>query len=450
MRDKISAAQLAKFRRGTDVGVLARDLFPGGIDMTPKSPSQYQKKVLETAEAIQDPKTNTIYEAVFQYDDVLIMLDILVRDGNSWKAFEVKSSRSISATFLTDAALQYYVLEGSGINISDFNLIYVNKDYVLGNKLDLRALFMAESVLEQCKDRLDEISKKVGELKVILQLKNSPEVPVGWHCNKPYPCDFIGHCWKKIPENNIFKLSAFEPAKLTGLAEKGIFSANEITENEVTNSRQLAQLHAMKNSCEAFDSVVMNQSIQALKNQRPVFIKTIFQRPAVPVLPGTRPYQALPLALSYNNPKKENILLTANPQEDFLLVFASQIVTLCSTQSMLVTDDDADLKDFIDNARHLLSDKLYQQLLACRNQITGLNQLLADCNYFHPAFGTNYSLQKLSDHLLHKKTKLKDEAWLIQDLLNQEVVAQDDQRLLENFSVYISTINKLFDYFSNR
>ncbi len=86
---------------------------------------------METAEAIQDPKVNTIYEAVFQYDDVLIMLDILVRDGNSWKAYEVKSSRAISATYLTDAALQYYVLEGSSTGISDFSLIYVNKDYVL-------------------------------------------------------------------------------------------------------------------------------------------------------------------------------------------------------------------------------------------------------------------------------------------------------------------------------
>ncbi len=115
---------------------------------------------------------------------------------------------------------------------------------------------------------------------------------------------------------------------------------------------------------------------------------------------------------------------------------------------MLVTDDDADLKDFIDNARQLLPNELHHQLLACRNQITGLKPLLADCHYFHPAFGTNYSLQNLSDHLLQKKTKLKDEAWLIQDLLNQEVETQDDQRLLENFSVYISTIKKLFDYFS--
>ncbi|HOI33240.1 MAG TPA: hypothetical protein PLC47_10765, partial [Bacteroidales bacterium] len=64
LRDKMSAVQLAKFRRGTAVGVLARDLFPGGIDMTPKSPSQYQAKRDETLLALQNPEITTIYEAV--------------------------------------------------------------------------------------------------------------------------------------------------------------------------------------------------------------------------------------------------------------------------------------------------------------------------------------------------------------------------------------------------
>ena len=48
LRDKLSIEQRAKFQRGTDVGVLAHDYFPGGIDMSPSSPSQFPKKEEET------------------------------------------------------------------------------------------------------------------------------------------------------------------------------------------------------------------------------------------------------------------------------------------------------------------------------------------------------------------------------------------------------------------
>ena len=41
LRDKLSIEQRAKFQRGTDVGVLAHEVFPGGIDMSPYAPSQF-------------------------------------------------------------------------------------------------------------------------------------------------------------------------------------------------------------------------------------------------------------------------------------------------------------------------------------------------------------------------------------------------------------------------
>ncbi len=105
--------------------------FPAALNMTPKSPSQYQKKVIGNCRSHPRPKVNTIYEAVFQYDDVLIMLDILVRDGDSWKAFEVKSSRGrISATYLTDAATAI-LLVLDVLNCQYLQRDYVNKDYVL-------------------------------------------------------------------------------------------------------------------------------------------------------------------------------------------------------------------------------------------------------------------------------------------------------------------------------
>jgi len=205
LRDKISPEQLAKFKRGSRLGILAQQLFPGGIDLTPRSPFQYQKRVLETAEIIRQGKHDTLYEAVFQFDQLLIMLDILNRKDNKWYGYEVKSSLKISDTYLLDAAFQYYVITNSGLKLDDIFLVYVNKDYSFEGELKLDEIFIFESVLDKVLQLQDYAKEKVIDEKAILQLNSSPDIKVGSHCMNPYPCDFIGHCWKKVGDKSLIE-----------------------------------------------------------------------------------------------------------------------------------------------------------------------------------------------------------------------------------------------------
>ncbi|MCF6171858.1 MAG: hypothetical protein L3J66_12845 [Bacteroidales bacterium] len=199
LRDRLSPEQLAKFKRGHKIGELAQQLFPGGIDLKPKSPSQYRKKVVETAEVIRNNSYQTIYEAAFQYDRLLILLDILTKENGKWTACEVKSSFQLSETFLLDAAFQFYVMNGLNLQLKDFFLVYVNRDYDFSATPDLNKLFVKESVLEKILGLQDYIREQVAREKETLLLEKSPAIEPGPHCTRPYPCDFIGHCWKKIP-----------------------------------------------------------------------------------------------------------------------------------------------------------------------------------------------------------------------------------------------------------
>ncbi len=196
LRDKLTAEQLAKFRRGHQVGDLAQDLFPGGIDVSPKSPSQYQKSALQTQELIAQGQ-EVIYEATFQFEQVLVMLDILVKTSKGWKAYEVKSSKKLSETYYTDAALQYWVISNSGLLIEDFFLVYVDENYRMEDDLDLSQYFILKNVSEDIKQRQDFIAEKIAEEKEMLQEKHSPKRSIGAHCFAPYKCDFVGFCWKK-------------------------------------------------------------------------------------------------------------------------------------------------------------------------------------------------------------------------------------------------------------
>ena len=245
LRDKLSMEQRAKFKRGTDVGILAQQLFPGGINMTPSSPSQFGKKAAETLKNLTNPAVNVMYEAVFQYDDTLIMLDIIVREGDKWRAIEVKSSLSISQTYMKDAALQYYVLKGCNVPLSDIQLMYINADYVKNGDLDLSQLFVFQSVKDYTEQYQDVIAKNIAHFKDIIKQPHSPKIPIGNQCDTPYRCEFHGHCWKDVP--------------------------NEADKPYTIDYKILYELLGDR-------------------NQSTAFLNLLFYRPAVPLFDGDKPY----------------------------------------------------------------------------------------------------------------------------------------------------------------
>ena len=74
------------------------------------------ESVIKTKEFLENGES-VIYEATFTYNEVLAALDILVKDKDGWKAYEVKSSTSVSETYVKDAAIQYYTIINSGIGL---------------------------------------------------------------------------------------------------------------------------------------------------------------------------------------------------------------------------------------------------------------------------------------------------------------------------------------------
>ena len=77
LRDKISEEQLAKFARGHAVGKVAQQLFPGGTAISRPGKSSAIK-----TEGLINEAFPVIYEACFISDNVIVALDILVKQQN--------------------------------------------------------------------------------------------------------------------------------------------------------------------------------------------------------------------------------------------------------------------------------------------------------------------------------------------------------------------------------
>ena len=173
------------------------------------------KAFLESGESI-------IYEATFTYNEVLAALDILVKDKDGWKAYEVKSSTSVSETYIKDAAIQYYTIINSGIDLVDISVVHINNQYVLDGDLDIDQLFTIESVKDRVLDYLPEIPSEITRLKNVIELDSAPNIDIGSHCHEPYDCDFKGTCWKHIPEYSVFDISNLNKKKKFDLYNQGI------------------------------------------------------------------------------------------------------------------------------------------------------------------------------------------------------------------------------------
>lgn len=339
LRDRLSAEQLAKFKRGTDVGVLARELFPGGVDLSPGAPSRYEIAIKQTQEHVLSG-TPVIYEASFRAHQVLILLDILVRDGDQWIACEVKSSRQLSATYYEDAALQYWVMRESGLDIKEFRLIHVNPDYVLQDGLELESYFKSVSVLEEVEARYDAITSEVARQIAVTRLSHSPAIPIGKKCFQPYACDFIGHCWKNIPSSRTMDLSDVPEERRLDWIEQGWHTPADIPLFFLETREQQIQHRCHISGNDFIDKEMLTDILQQAGDHAILF-SMMSAIPAVPLQTGTRPYEPLPYAYALLDPSSGAMIdsVAEAPTLDLWSAwFRSLMTTIPAYGKMLVFD----------------------------------------------------------------------------------------------------------------
>lgn len=229
-QDPISEQTKAVFERGHKVGALAQTIFPDGIDASPSDFRAYAKALDYTQELIEHG-TEVIYEAAFMYNQVLVFADIIIKNGSKWKVYEVKSSTSISETYVNDISVQYYVMSNAGLEIEDISLIYINTDYVRSGPLDLTQLFNIESLKEEALENQVWVTDEVDRMKSVVALESIPDLDIGMHCYDPYQCSYIGHCWEHIPKNSVFDIKGMYMTKKFDLYNEGIISLDDIPED---------------------------------------------------------------------------------------------------------------------------------------------------------------------------------------------------------------------------
>ena len=295
LKPPVSAQQQALFNTGHEIGHLAQQVFPGGIDLSPKTYYDFSDAIDQTREAIAKEQ-QTIYEAAFYHDEVLAALDILHhQNGERW-AIEVKSSTSVKDYHLQDAALQYWVMAQSGFTPDKFFLMHINNEFVKQGPIDPKALFTLSDITAEVKEKQAWVAEQLPILKA-LQANTEPDIAIGKHCDAPFECDYKHHCWKHIPSNN----SVFDLANARGkdweLYDQGILHLADVPYDFKLSVTQQMQVEGVKFESSFIRQEPINEFLETISY--PVYyfdFETI--NSAIPILDGTKPFQQVPFQYS--------------------------------------------------------------------------------------------------------------------------------------------------------
>ncbi len=292
LRTPPDEARLERFRVGREVGILARGLFPGGVAVDSGSVAS---RLRRTGELVKGG-AETIYEAAFRHEDLLIMADILHRGSRGWELYEVKSGTKVEDVHIDDVAVQYHVLTGWGLEVASASVVHVDCRYVRRGKIDVHGLFAAEDVTAMAAARRNLIVKRLADMRRVIA-GECPAKDIGPHCFTPYVCDFKGHCWAHIPEYSVFNISNLGMQRKFELYYAGVVDPRDIPGRFRLSEKQRMEVEAELTGREYIDREAIRRFLDTLHYPLYFLDFETFQQP-VPPFEGVRPYQKIPFQYS--------------------------------------------------------------------------------------------------------------------------------------------------------
>lgn len=293
LRAEPDAALQARFDAGTAVGLLAQELFPGGTAL------EYSNGISQNIHATQEliaAGVETIYEATFRHDNVLVMADILRRGTSGWELYEVKSTTETKDIFINDTAIQYYVVTGTALNVSKVCIVHLNNRYTRVGELDLSRLFTIDDVTDLTLRRQDDIRQQLANIRRTLD-GSEPDIDIGPYCISPYECDFRSYCWHHIPDYSIFDIANLRNNRKFDLYYGGARHIEDVPPDFPLSENMQVQVEAARTGRPFINTRKIRKFLSTIIEPVGFLDFETFMEP-VPSFDYQRPYQQIPFQYS--------------------------------------------------------------------------------------------------------------------------------------------------------
>lgn len=290
----MSARTQIAFDIGHRVGDIAVQIYGGGAGEYIEYEAGLGKALEQTRELLRAGPREPVFEATLEHGGVLVREDVLLPQQGGWHIVEVKASTRLKDEHVQDCAIQAWVHEGAGFSFERFSLAHIDNQFVYPGGGDYAGLLVEEDLTREVRQLQHSVPLWV-EAAMAAADGPEPKLAVGQHCFTPYECPFFRHCWPVDSDYPVHGLKGSRK-KLGQLVSKGYSDIREVPGEALTSEDQYRIWR------------VTRQGVPEILPAAGAFVSGLdwprfyldFETvgPAVPVWPGTRPYEVLPFQWS--------------------------------------------------------------------------------------------------------------------------------------------------------
>ena len=395
----------AIIEQGREVGLLARQMFPGGVEV--RSEGGLDQAIRITRELTANREVPAIFEGTFEHGGVLVRVDILHRrrDGR-WRLIEVKSTTDVRDHHVGDVAIQHRVVSRSDVDLAASCLVHVNRDYIYqGGAIDAHRFFRIRNLTRQVEKLQRELTVQLRSEFRVLSMPEAPDIPAGLQCSSPFTCEFFDHCNDPVPDHHILRLPRIHASTVAKLAALGVQSIHDIPENYPLTGR-LRRACASVQMGEPWYSPEIGEELRKLKY--PLYFadfETV--NPALPRFAGMRPYDQIPFQWSVHVRRQpgaapEHLEFLATDTSDPRQAFISALCnTLGDRGSIVVYHQPFESQRLGELASWVPG--FSARIKEIQQRLWDLLPVIRD-HVYHPSFAGSYSLKSVLPALVPEMT----------------------------------------------
>ncbi len=281
-----------KLEKNKNVIRHARALYEGGIDLSDGNKILGRNLIEKTNETISK-KNNVLFNPAFESLNGKLNcdLDIMVKSETKIRFIIIKNSIKINLpNDMYELGFKWKILSENGYHRCDIYFLYLNKNYVADKEIDVEELFVLEKVTQKAKNVEVLIDRYLREYQLLSEKSTIPEAKYGDWCNE---CAFQEACWKNVPEQSVFNISASYKQK-QWFYENGITDVSLIPRDAKLTTEQWIEVDATIERKTSISKEELKKFVYSLSLNGPInFLSANFFTPAIPILKGTHSFQDL-------------------------------------------------------------------------------------------------------------------------------------------------------------
>ena len=289
---------------GNDVHEVARKLF--GDDINIQFNDNLNVMIEDTKEALKCDKA-VITEASFAYKNNFCSVDILVKDGNFYDIYEVKSSTHLKDVFKTDLSYQVYVLTKLGYNVRKSFVVIINSNYEYHDHLELDKLFIKIDLTEEMIDKQKYIEDNIKGINDYVDDSKEKKSVISINCFEPYKCPYFKYCTRNIESPNVFDIRSLSNKKKIELYNSGFKNYKELLKSNINDKYKMQIEYDLNNKQDYIDKNKIKEFLDTLSYPLYFLDFETFQM-SIPKYEGVKPYMQVPFQYSLHYYDKNGVL----------------------------------------------------------------------------------------------------------------------------------------------